>query len=71
MKTLFDIGDEIEVNLKGIVKEFSLSESGDCYIIELTDLLSHRLDRVYLSSSMLINHSKLIKRAGEKDEKEG
>lgn len=68
---LFDIGDKIEVNVKGIVREISFSERGDCYVIELTDLPIHSLDRLYMSSDMLINHSKLIKRACEKDEKEG
>ena len=28
MKTLYDIGDEIEINLRGVVKEYSVSEHG-------------------------------------------
>lgn len=67
MTTLYDIGDEIEVCLKGKIKEFSLSEYGDCYVVELTDL-KERSDRVYLDSNMLLNNSKLIKRANKKEE---
>lgn len=67
MTTLYDIGDEIEVCLKGKIKEFSISEHGDCYVVELTNL-KERSDRVYLDSNMLINHSKLIKRADEMKE---
>ena len=35
MKTLYDIGDEIEISLRGVVKEYSVSEHGDSYKIEL------------------------------------
>ena len=64
MTTLYDIGDEIEVRLKGRVIEFSLSKHGDCYVVELTDL-KERSDRVYLDSNMLVSNSKLIKRANK------
>lgn len=67
MTTLYDIGDVIEVSLKGRIKEFSLSEHGDCYVVELTDL-KERSDRVYLDSNMLVSNSKLIKRANKKEE---
>ena len=67
MTTLYDIGDEIKVCLKGKIKEFSLSEHGDCYVVELTDL-KERSDRVYLDSNMLVNNSKLIKCDGDIEE---
>ena len=35
MKTLYDIGDEIEIKLRGVVKEYSVSGLGDSYKIEL------------------------------------
>jgi hypothetical protein len=35
MQTLYDIGDEIEIKLRGVVKEYSVSEHGDSYKIEL------------------------------------
>jgi len=56
MITLFNIGDEIEVTLRGIVKEYSASESGDCYTILLPE---QKNTRVYLNSLSL---SKAIKR---------
>lgn len=56
MRTLFDIGDEINVTLKGRIIEYSASQSGDCYTIELTDQKNQR-SRVYLSSSDLENAS--------------
>lgn len=37
MQTLYDIGDEIEIKLRGVVKEYSVSEHGDSYKIELKD----------------------------------
>jgi len=37
MTTLYDIGDEVEIVLKGKVKQYTVSESGDCYTIELTN----------------------------------
>ena len=54
MTTLFDIGDGIEVTLKGKVKEYSISENGDCYIIELTNVKPNGT-RVYLDSKTLAN----------------
>lgn len=56
MRTLFDIGDEINVTLKGRIIEYSASQSGDCYTIELTDQKNQR-SRVYLSSLDLENAS--------------
>ena len=33
MQTLFDIGDEIEITLRGKIKNYSVSEDGDCYTL--------------------------------------
>ena len=52
MVTLFNIGDEIEVTLRGIIKEYSASESGDCYTILLPE---QKNTRVYLDSISLSN----------------
>lgn len=60
MKTLFDIGDEISVTLKGKVVEYSVSKDGDCYIIELTHPRNQR-SRIYLSSSDLYDAKRITK----------
>ena len=54
MTTLFDIGDTIELTMRGKVKSFSASKDGDCYVIELNynDNLYHDLN-VYLDSQIL------------------
>lgn len=52
MTTLFDIGDEIKVTLKGKIKEYTISENGDCYIIDLTDVKPNGT-RIYLDSVAL------------------
>lgn len=35
MQTLFDVGDEIEVTVRGKVKNISVSEQGDCYVVSI------------------------------------
>ncbi len=60
MKTLYDIGDEIEIRMRGVIKEYSASESGDCYIIMLKNTSSNTTNRdvrVYLSSDDLRGRS--------------
>ena len=58
MTTLFDIGDEIKVTLQGKVKEYSVSENGDCYVIELTNVKPERT-MVYLDTATLIRAKKV------------
>lgn len=57
MTTLFDIGDEIQLTLKGKIKEYSISDRiGDCYTIELNDANTDNKNdkiRVYLDSDQL------------------
>lgn len=54
MTTLFDIDDEIEFIMKGKIKSFSISNSGDCYTISLTDKDNKEITRVYLDSKALV-----------------
>ena len=35
MQTLFDVGDEIEVTVRGKVKNISVSDQGDCYVVSI------------------------------------
>lgn len=59
MTTLYDIGDEVEIVLKGKVKQYTVSESGDCYTIELTNNnLTTDGIRVYLDTPALKASSK-------------
>lgn len=63
MKTLYDIGDEIEIRMRGVIKEYSASESGDCYVIMLENISSdttNRGVRVYLSSDDLKGRSNKV-----------
>lgn len=63
MKTLYDIGDEIEIRMCGVIKEYSASENGDCYIIMLKNISSdttNRDVRVYLSSDDLRGRSNKV-----------
>ena len=59
METLFSVGADIEINIKGHVVEYTMRESaGDCYTIEFDDGLD-RMDgsrklRVYLSTKDLL-----------------
>ena len=52
MTTLFDIGDEIEVTIKGRIEEFSVSKNGDCYVISPTNVKPEG-SRIYLDSTAL------------------
>ena len=63
MKTLYDIGDEIEIRMRGVIKEYSASENGDCYIIMLKNTSSdttNRDVRIYLSSDDLRGRSNRV-----------
>ena len=67
MKTLYDIGDEIEIRMRGVVKEYRASESGDCYTIILKSISSdttNRDVRVYLSSDDLRGRSNKVDNNG-------
>lgn len=69
MKTLFDIGDEISITMKGKVIEYSASKNGDCYIIELTHPMNQR-SRVYLSSSDLYDAKRITDELNVDDKEE-
>ena len=56
METLYNIGDEIRITLDGKIIEYSVSKSGDCYTIELSDP-KQRGNRVYLTSEDLGGNS--------------
>jgi hypothetical protein len=63
MTTLFDINDEIELTMRGTVHSFSISNSGDCYVIYLK---SDKEDiPVYLNSDSLVLSN--AKKVGEKE----
>lgn len=54
MTTLFDIGDTIELTMRGKVKSFSASKDGDCYVITLNyNNDSYQELNVYLDSDIL------------------
>ena len=54
MTTLFDIGDTIELTMKGKVKSFSASKDGDCYVISIKyNSNSNDEMSVYLNSNIL------------------
>lgn len=63
MTTLFDVGDEIEVTLRGKIKAYSIEEvGGDCYTIVLEDpnlMHNTRGTYVYLDSEALKNAKKV------------
>lgn len=64
MNTLFDIGEEVNLTLKGKVIGYSASlSSGDCYTIEISDTRNNNL-RVYLDTDSLKHMTR-----SEKDEK--
>ena len=56
MTTLFDVGDTIELTIKGTVHEYSKGQNGDCYVIELMDQDHNKYPnlRVYLDTESLI-----------------
>lgn len=60
MTTLFDIGDEIEIALKGKVEQYSASKNGDCYVIALMGVEPEG-SRVYLDSAILRKVAKINK----------
>jgi len=53
MNTMFDIGDEIEFTVQAKVISYNISESGDCYTIELCDKLAGEGAVLYLDTQML------------------
>lgn len=64
MVTKFDVGDEIYISLRGRIKEYTASECGDCYTIELIDDKLNKAQqgtRVYLDSQVLKDAVKLKK----------
>ena len=65
MTTLFDIGDEIQLTMRGTVRSFSMSNNGDCYIIYLKN--SKELDvPVYLdSNSLILSNAKKVEKKDE------
>ena len=68
MTTLFDIGDEIELTMRGKVKSISFSENGDCYVVTLKDPKNETKDTpVYLDTNSLIlsNAHKIPKNIAE------
>lgn len=67
MITLYDIGDEIEITLKGKIKQYTVSENGDCYTIELNnngginDGIKVYLDTPALKTILKNNAKELLK----------
>ncbi len=62
MITLFDIGDTIELTMRGRVREYSKNLNGDCYTIQLLDNQSCG-PRVYLDTeSLIISNAKEVER---------
>lgn len=63
MTTLFDIGDTIELTMRGRVREYSKNLNGDCYVIELMDQ-DRKEDpnlRVYLDTeSLIVSNAKKV-----------
>lgn len=57
MQALFDIGDIIEMNMKGKIRSYSADKDGDCYTIilesEKDDGLSHNTI-IYMETDELI-----------------
>lgn len=61
MTTLFDVGDTIELTIRGTVHEYSKGQNGDCYTIQLLDNQSCG-PRVYLDTeSLIISNAKKVK----------
>lgn len=65
MTTLFDIGDEIQLTMRGTVHSFSVSDKGDCYIVYLKNSKDQDVP-VYLDSDSLIVSN--AKKVNEKNE---
>lgn len=58
MTTIFNVGDEIKMTLRGRIIEYTASLNGDCYVVELRarDTNGHKNDwlRVYLDTESLL-----------------
>lgn len=52
MTTLFDIGDKITLTVTGVIKEYSCSKDGDCYVVIISDRKYGEL-YLYLDSEIL------------------
>jgi len=35
MQTLFDVGDKVEITVRGKISSISLSAKGDCYVVNI------------------------------------
>ena len=65
MTTLFDIGDEIQLTMRGTVHSFSVSDKGDCYIIYLKNSKEQDIP-VYLDSdSLIVSKAKKVEKKDE------
>ena len=51
MQTVFDIGDEIEFTIRAKVKRYSIEKSGDCYVVELTNIKGD--NSIYVDTNIL------------------
>jgi len=51
MQTMFDIGDEIEFTIRAKVKRYSIEKSGDCYVVELTNIKGD--NSIYVDTNIL------------------
>ncbi|MDT3386700.1 MAG: hypothetical protein LIR46_02900 [Bacteroidota bacterium] len=55
MTTLFDIGDEIELTMTGVVKEFSMKKpNDDCYVIYLKGKEGDSDTAIFLDTKTLL-----------------
>ena len=62
MTTLFDVGDIIELTIRGTVHEYTKGQNGDCYTIQLLDNQGCGL-RVYLDTESLVtSNAKKVER---------
>ncbi len=53
MNTMFDIGDEIEFTVRAKVKQYTISENGDCYTVELSNNIAGVTPNLYMDTNML------------------
>lgn len=53
MQTMFNIGDEIEFIVQAKVKQYTISENGDCYTVELSNKLAGVTPNLYIDTNML------------------
>ena len=54
MTTLFNIGDKIEFTATGIVKSFSVDNTGDSYVISMENKNGKEITRIYVDSQGLL-----------------